>query len=211
MVSSPKAKPSSLAARLYPGSNVEEDVRDHDLMARAARGDTGAFASLYEKYRGPVLAYLRRMVRDDSVAEELAHETFLRAYAARQRYDEQARFSTWLWTIARHAAIDHLRRHRPVAGARADEESTSDVVERFASPLDDAEAELLKKTRMERLERCFDSLPERQREALSLCVFSGLSYEEIGLAIEASLSAVKCLLHRARQSLLGCLGGGSHE
>lgn len=204
-VSPLKAKPSLLAARLLSRSPVGSVEEDHELMKRAAQGDTDAFAALYDKYRGPVLSYVRRVVRQDAIAEELTHETFLRAYAARHRYEESARFTTWLWSIARNAAIDHLRRPSSLV-IGVDEESTSDLIERFASPLDDAEEALLRKVRMEQLEHCFDALPDRQREALSLCVFSGLSYEEVATTIQATLSAVKCLLHRARQGIMNCLG-----
>jgi RNA polymerase sigma-70 factor (ECF subfamily) len=86
---------------------VDEDVR---LMLAFRDGDDRAFDQLFERWAGRVLRFVERMVGEASVAEELVQETFVRVWKARARYAPEARFSTWLFTIAGNAARNELRR-----------------------------------------------------------------------------------------------------
>lgn len=176
----------------------EEDVR---LMLALREGDIHAFEALFQRWAGPLLRYLGRMLRDQGSAEDLVQEAFLRVYRARERYEPGARFSTWLYTIATRLALNELRRpsrqarHSDVepgygegsAALAADEPAVDDVVHarRLGASVEEALGEL----------------PERQRVALWLAAVEGLSYAEVASALETTEKSVKALVHRARSAL----------
>jgi RNA polymerase sigma-70 factor (ECF subfamily) len=89
-------------------------ARDEDaaLMLAFCAGDGAAFDALFNRWAAPLLRYLERMLRDSAAAEELVQEVFLRVHGARQRYQPEARFSTWLYRIATNLALNELRRPR---------------------------------------------------------------------------------------------------
>src|SRR4029079_18590236 len=83
--------------------------QDAQLMLRVGEGDDTSFALLLERHRGPVVHFLYRMVQNQAVAEELAQEVFLRVYRSRSTYEPTAKFTTWLFRIATHLALNALR------------------------------------------------------------------------------------------------------
>jgi RNA polymerase sigma-70 factor (ECF subfamily) len=177
---------------------VDEDVR---LMLAFQGGDERAFGALFERWGGRVLRFLERMVGEAGVAEDLVQETFLRVWRARERYQPEARFSTWLFTIAGNAARNELR--RPFR--RAAHESVDDDAEGapLALAADDPPSDELVDARRTGagLEAALAELPERQREALWLRAVEGLSYAEVAEALATSEKSVKALIHRARVAL----------
>src|SRR5215471_14565956 len=88
---------------------VLEMLSDAEVMLRVAAGDTEAFDYLVEKFRRPMISFMYRMTRNQSVAEELAQEVFLRVYRSRQSYAASAKFTTWLYRIATNLAVNHAR------------------------------------------------------------------------------------------------------
>jgi RNA polymerase sigma-70 factor (ECF subfamily) len=175
-------------------------ARDEDaaLMLAFCAGDGAAFDALFGRWAAPLLRYLERMLRDSAVAEELVQEVFLRVHGARERYQPQARFSTWLYRIATNLALNELRRPR-----RREPHSSLDEPGRPALPGEGPAAEdALDARRLSaRVERELAQLPERQRAALCLSAVEGLSYAQVAEALEVSESAVKALVHRARTTL----------
>lgn len=177
---------------------LDEDVR---LMLAFRDGDDAAFDVLFERWAGKLLRFLERMVRDAAVAEELVQETFLRVHRARARYAPDAKFSTWLYTIASNVARNELR--RPFR--RAPHDSTD--AEREGAPLElvaeESPVDEIVNARREgaEVEAALAHLPERQRAALWLAAVDGLSYAEVAKALETSESSVKALVHRARVAL----------
>jgi RNA polymerase sigma-70 factor (ECF subfamily) len=185
---------------------VDDDVR---LMLAFRNGDERAFDALFERWAGRVLRFVERMVREPGVAEDLVQETFLRLWRARERYQPEARFSTWLFTIAGNAARNELR--RPFRGAAHD--SLDEEGERVKLELaaDDPPSDELVDARRAGLsmDAALAALPERQREALWLRAVEGLSYAEVAQALETSEQSVKALIHRARVALARAGGGTS--
>ena len=174
---------------------VDGDVR---LMLAFSRGDVGAFDALFQRWAGPLLRYLDRMVRDRATAEELVQEVFIRVHRARDRYQPDARFSTWLYRIATNLALNELRRPRrrdPHVSLDADGASPLAAEEPAAEDVVDA------RRASAAVLRELETLPERQRAALCLTAVEGLSYAEVALALDASEKAVKALVHRARATL----------
>ena len=177
---------------------ADDDVR---LMLAFRDGDERAFDALFERWAGRVLRFVERMVREPAVAEDLVQETFLRVWRARARYQPEARFSTWLFTIAGNAARNELRRpFRAVAHDSLDLDAEDAKLELAADgPAND---ELLDARRTGHgLENALAALPERQREALWLRAVEGLSYAEVAQALDTSEQSVKALIHRARVAL----------
>jgi RNA polymerase sigma-70 factor (ECF subfamily) len=175
---------------------VDEDA---ELMLACGRGDDAAFDRLFGRWGGRLLGYLQRMVSDTATAEELVQETFLRVHRARDRYQPDARFSTWLYRIATNVALNELRRprrRRPHSSVD-DEQAPLSLVAGGAGP------EVLVQARQAArdLARELERLPERQRMALWLSAVEGFSYAEVAEALETSDKSVKSLVHRARATL----------
>jgi len=142
------------------------------------------------------------MLRDGAAAEELVQETFLRVHGARDRYEPQARFSTWLYRIATNLALNELRRpRRRDPHASVDAEGALELVAGGPGTDDRVHARRMS----EAVDRELAALPERQRAALWLTAVEGLPYAEVGRALDVSPQAVKSLVHRARTALAGRL------
>ena len=164
-------------------------------------GDESAFDRLFERWAGRLLHFLERIVREPAVAEELVQETFLRVHRARERYRPEARFSTWLYTIASNAARNELRRpFRKAPHTSTDEEREGPPLELAATgrPIEDV---VHARREGAAVEVALETLPERQRAALWLCAVEGLSYAQIAESLETSEKSVKALVHRARTAL----------
>ncbi len=175
-------------------------------MARVTDGETAAFRQLFERYQVPIYSYLYSLTHDRQTAEDLTQETFLRVFRNRMHYTREARFTTWLWTIARHAAIDYLRKKKEkLLGEELDNVEESTMGDSRGFEPNDAETLLVQKSDQMALQDCLGTLPESQREALALRIFSELAYEEISLAMKSSLPAVKSVIHRGRLALVDCL------
>jgi RNA polymerase sigma-70 factor (ECF subfamily) len=173
----------------------DEDVR---RMLAFREGDMDAFDALFQRWAGPLLRYLERMLHDAASAEDLVQEVFLRVHRARERYRPEARFSTWIFRIATNLALNELRRPR-----RRDPHESLDA-ENGPEPSAPATAidEFVDAKRMAGdVERALRSLPERQRAALWLGAVEGFSYAEVGASLDVSEKAVKALVHRARSNL----------
>src|SRR5208282_4623760 len=104
--------------------------RDSELMLRVRDGDQGSFELLLEKHRGPMIHFLHRMVRNDAVAEELSQEVFLRVYKSREKYQPSAKFTTWLFRIATHLALNWIRDGKKEKGHESLNEELLEGVER---------------------------------------------------------------------------------
>lgn len=187
---------------------VDEDVR---LMLAFRGGDERAFDALFERWAGRVLRFVERMVGEASVAEDLVQETFVRVWRARERYQPEARFSTWLFTIAGNVARNELRRpfrRAPHDSLAEEREGASLELAAEAPP-----ADVLVDARRtgQSLEAALAGLPERQREALWLRAVEGLSYAEVAEALATSEKSVKALIHRARVALSRSRDGKPEE
>src|SRR5579883_2053807 len=147
---------------------------DLELMMRVQNGDAESFELLLNRYRLPLVSYFVRMVRDRALAEDLAQEVFLRVYQARQRYQPEARFTTWLYRIATNLALNALR-DRKSDDAPALEEDGEGVprVARTADSRPTAEEQLMLSDRERLIREAIESLPEKQRAAVILQGFDG--------------------------------------
>jgi RNA polymerase sigma-70 factor (ECF subfamily) len=178
---------------------------DAALMLRVKGGDMEAFEALVEKYKGPIINVMFRMIRDLDEAEDLAQNVFLRVYQSADRYQASAKFSTWIFTIARHLCLNEIRRRarHPEDSLESSQSESDDQPARqfqdnrtFSPPQAFLHGELERK-----IQQAVAELPEKQRLAVTLCQEQELSYEEIAEVLECSLSATKSLIHRGRETL----------
>jgi RNA polymerase sigma-70 factor (ECF subfamily) len=181
------------------------ELTDAEVMLELRSGNMAAFDVLLAKYRKPIIHFMFRMVHNQAVAEELAQEVFLRIYRSRETYRAEARFSTWLYRIATNLGVNHARdtRHERAASTiyldEPDSESgtTPDVPDMTPS----AEANILRRERMNAIRQHVLALPERQQTAVLMHKYEGMDYKQIGEVLKLSESATKSLLFRAYQTL----------
>ncbi len=184
-------------------------VLDHDpdaaLMLRVKQGDRDAFTQLVDRYQQPIVTFVSRMLHDVAEAEDVAQKVFVQVYRAADRYNERCKFSTWLFTIAHRLCLNEIRRrsrHRTESmdAPPPDQEerpSPQFVDKRALSPAEEVLQTELEAT----IAQALAGLPEDQRSALVLCLQEDLSYEEIGQVLGRSLSAIKSLIFRARETM----------
>ena len=175
---------------------------DAQLMIRVKEGDGASFGLLLEKHRSSVIHFLYRMVQNQAVAEELAQEVFLRVYRSRANYEPTARFTTWLFRIATHLALNALRDgkyRRAEASLDADtpESSTRQVFDTRPS----VEQVMVRQVRLDEIRRAIAALPEKQRAAVLMHKYEEMEYSQIAKTLNCSESAVKSLLFRAYETL----------
>lgn len=175
---------------------------DAELMLRVKDGDSLSFALLLEKHRAPVIHFLYRMVQDRAVSEELAQEVFLRVYRSRASYEATAKFTTWLFRIATHLALNWLRDGRRERGQeRLDEEGAEFRARQVRDGEPSVEQRLVSGARLEEVRRAVAALPAKQRAAVLMHKYEELEYSQIARVLGCSESAVKSLLFRAYETL----------
>ena len=178
---------------------------DAALMLRVQRGDAAAFTELVEKYKQPVMNLAYRTVKDLTEAEDLAQQVFIQVFKAADRYRVAAKFSTWLFTIARNLCLNEIRRRsrHPAESLDATRLDNEDEPLRQYEDTKNSSApdELLQRELTDKIQEVLASLPENQRTAMLLYREQEMSYEEIAEVLDCSLSATKSLIHRARETL----------
>jgi RNA polymerase sigma-70 factor (ECF subfamily) len=175
---------------------------DAELMLRVKGGDGESFALLLNKHRAAVVYFLYRMVRSQAVAEELAQEAFLRVYRSRASYEPTAKFTTWLFRIATHLALNSLRDGKNERGQESLDERDSGMPARQAADgRPSVEQWMVRETGFEEVRRAVAALPAKQRAAVLMHKYEEMEYSQIAKVLECSESAVKSLLFRAYESL----------
>ena len=175
---------------------------DAELMLRVKEGDGASFASLLEKHRTSVVHFLYRMVQNHAVSEELAQEVFLRVYRSRATYEPTAKFTTWLFRIATHLALNALRDGKNERLQQTLDDDGSDMpVRQVSDARPTVEEEMVHQARMDEIRRAITALPDKQRAAVLMHKYEEMEYSQIAKVLNCSESAVKSLLFRAYESL----------
>ncbi len=169
-------------------SNIEDEI---EWMRRTAKGDAAAFRALADAHLGRIMNFAYRMLHDRTEAEDVAQETFLRLWKDAARYEPKARVTTWLHRIAHNLCVDRLRGRREEPKDDLDEERSS------AEP-----GGLLDRKRLAiDVGKALAELPERQRTAITLVHYQGLTNIEAASILEVGVDALESLLARGRRSL----------
>ena len=178
---------------------IESDL---ELMLRVRDGDAASFEVLLRRHRVPLVSFFRRMLRDEALAEDLAQEVFLRVYKSRERYQPEARFTTWLYRIATNLALNAIRdRKDQVTDTAGEDDDGSAVLERFVDPHPTVEQRLVQDDRQRLIRQAVEALSENQRAAVILHKYQEVDYRQIAGILGVSESAVKSLLFRAYETL----------
>lgn len=175
---------------------------DAELMLRVRDGDNASFGVLLEKHRYPVIHFLYRMVQNQAVAEELAQEVFLRVFRSRGTYERTAKFTTWLFRIASHLALNSLRdgkyeRQQESLDAEIDDQPVRQVSDHRPT----VEQSMVYQARLGEVREAIATLPQKQRAAVLMHKYEEMEYSQIAQALNCSESAVKSLLFRAYETL----------
>ncbi|HVZ75873.1 MAG TPA: sigma-70 family RNA polymerase sigma factor [Candidatus Paceibacterota bacterium] len=179
---------------------------DEELIAAYIAGEESAFAIVVERHLKGVYSFARRFAGREEDTEDIVQDIFLKAWKSIHRYDSEAsRFKTWLMRIARNTTIDHLRKKKSLPMSYFDTEDGNVLLENLedASPLPD-EA-FMRAQSDEAVRRALEELKPAQREVLLLHYMSGLTFEEIGLALKKPPNTVKSIHRRALVALRSLL------
>jgi RNA polymerase sigma-70 factor (ECF subfamily) len=174
------------------GANPGATPTELELARRARRGDAAAFDELVGRFHRPVFRFCWRLLRSPD-AEDLAQDTFVRAFVHFERFDPERPVLPWLIAIARRLCLDVLRRRKVMIKA--------DAMPPGTPPAPGPEGEAALRERLGRLERALDDLDEGPREAIVLFHIEGMSYRDIAAALEVPMGTVMTWLHRGRAQL----------
>ena len=179
---------------------------DAPLVERAVAGDHKAFELLVIKYQRRVQRLIGRMVRDVDLVEDIAQETFIRAYRALAQFRGDAQFYTWLYRIAVNTAkksLMDLKRNPTVSenSFKSDDDDETSRVENELTSSETPDAVLASKEIAQIINTALEALPEELRQAITLREIEGLSYEEISETMNCPIGTVRSRIFRAREAI----------
>ncbi len=180
-----------------------QQALDQELVKRVQRGDSAAFDLLVRKYQHRIAALIGRYVSDWSECQDVAQDTFIRAYRAIGSFRGDAQFYTWLHRIAVNTAKNHLvsqRRRPPTDDIEVDDAEQFDSGTRLRNT-DTPERELARQQMEQTVMRAVEALPEELRLAITLREMDGLSYEEIATRMQCPIGTVRSRIFRAREAI----------
>lgn len=175
---------------------------DAEIVAAVLGGDGERFGELVTRHRDRVYRFVVVKVKDRTVAEDLAQDTFVEAYRSLARFDGRSRFSTWLCGIALNITRNYLNR----SPERKHSFAPVTVMDTMASPASSPLEDTLRAERLASLERLLDALPADLREPLLMVTLDELSYEEAGQLLGIPAGTVKSRVFRARRELRTAAG-----
>jgi RNA polymerase sigma-70 factor, ECF subfamily len=176
---------------------------DLELVKRVQAGDNSAFNVLVQKYQHRIGAVIGRFVHDYAESQDIAQETFIRAYRAINSFRGDAQFYTWLYRIAVNTAKNHLvsmKRRPPTSDVEAEDAEHFEGAHRMHDS-DTPEHELLREEIARTVSEVVAELPEELRQAITLREVEGLSYEEISETMDCPIGTVRSRIFRAREAI----------
>ena len=174
-------------------------ITDEDLMLRIGDGDQTAYGMLVDRHLSQNLGYATKILGNVSEAEEVMQEAFIRVCKHASRWDpaRKTRFTTWFYRVVTNLCYDVGRKRKP--------QDNVEMLETVASDDMSAENVIEVNQRSEQVQEALDALPQRQKMAIILCYFEGLSNREASDVMEVSLNALESYLVRARRNLADIL------
>ena len=184
-------------------ADIDTQQLDLELVKRVQRGDGAAFDLLVRKYQHRIAALIGRYIADWSEVQDVAQETFIRAYRAIGNFRGDAQFYTWLHRIAVNTAKNHLvagNRRPPNADIDVEDAEQYDAGVRLRDT-DTPERELMRQQLEQTVMRAVEALPEELKLAITLREVDGLSYEEIARRMDCPIGTVRSRIFRAREAI----------
>jgi len=185
------------------------DQADEALMVQFQQGDARAFEILLTRHQRPVFNFILRSVRSRATAEELMQEAFLRVIKGAAKYKQQAKFTTWLYTIARNLCVDHSRRMKHRRTQSLDQplgEDGGTMLDRVADDQIGSDRKAVSKELSGRMQEAIAALSDEQREVFLLREFQHLPFKEIAEVVGVPENTVKSRMRYALEKLRDALG-----
>ncbi|WP_408031281.1 RNA polymerase sigma factor [Tenacibaculum xiamenense] len=173
-------------------------INDQTYIDKTLNGDVNAFSYLIEKYKVMVFSLAMKMLKNKEEAEEIAQDTFIKAYKGLKKFNGESKFSTWLYKIAYRNCLDSLKKITRNYNTEAIDETNSNKIKETTDILESIE----RKERAKVMKACMEKLPEEERSILWSFYFEELSLNEITEVTGLSIANVKVKLHRGRKRLL---------
>jgi RNA polymerase sigma-70 factor, ECF subfamily len=168
-------------------------VDEADLVGKSVAGDQSAYQLLLDQHLPSVSNYVMRMMANRAEADDIIQETFIRLWTHGHKFDpEKARLTTWLHNIAHNLCIDHIRKFKRMA----DEPPTDEMLD-YGGP----EEEMIDQKLSSSVQEAMMSLPERQRSAIIMCHYQGLSNKDAAIILDTTVDALESLMARGRRKL----------
>ena len=185
---------------------MSNQATDTELMLRYQKGEVRAFEYLLDRYQGPIFNFILRSVRSRALAEELTQETFVRVIKNAQKYKKKAKFTTWLYTIARNICIDQSRRAKHRKTESLDKklgqgESSQTLLDRMSDNQPSPAHASSNKELQSSLLAALDTLGDEQREVFVLRQIQQLSFKEIAEVVGVSENTIKSRMRYALEKL----------
>ncbi len=175
-------------------------MADDELMDLVANGDQRAFGELFNRYGGKVLGFAKKLLGDLERAEEASQDIWVKVVKQAPNYQKEGYFNAWVMTMIRNHCLNIIRKDSRLS-------FKEDVGEYIDSEHNASfEKDILNKHDINTVSKAMDSLPDKQRIALTILITEEPSYEELAERMEASVGAVKSMIHRARKTLQEQLG-----
>ena len=174
---------------------IDPTLNDESLMALIVKGDHRAFADLVERHNKMFFAAAYRVCGSAIEAEDIVQDAFVKLWSKPQAFDvgKGVKFTTWFYRVVTNVAIDAARKKKPQTG--------SEIIDLMADQADAADEMLVMSEQQAALESAIQDLPERQKIALNLCFYEGLSNKEAAEILGVGVKAVESLLMRAKKAL----------
>ncbi len=171
-------------------------------MLRVREGDSSSFEQLLQRHRPSVVNHLYRMVHNRAIAEELAQDVFVRVFRSRERYQPNAKFTTWLFRITTNVALNWRRdTRRQTAEMHIDQLSSCIRAFEFRDCGLSLEEVMIRRNKAQEVRAAVDALPGKQLAAVLMHKYEGMDYSEIAEVLSCSVPALKSLLFRAYENL----------
>ncbi len=189
---------------------ASQDVADEVLMLRFQRGDLSAFSHIVQRHKTPLFNFILRHVRISGAAEDLLQDVFLKVVQDSTEFKHEARFTTWMYTIARNLCIDHFRKmsvrnHESLDQPKSHEKLTLGELTQSNHLDADVERSTLTSELREQIVMAVESLPEDQREVFLLREIANLPFKEIAIVTDTSENTIKSRMRYALERLQSAL------
>lgn len=199
--------PNGSKERIRIGIGSLEECRLNEMDVRLAKlarkGDRVAFAELVELYKDKIFHLANRMLHNRHEAEEIVQETFLRVYTNLERYDENQKFSTWIYRIGTNLCIDRLRKRKAnySLDAEMNDGEGTDWYAMLPSNEDTPDDQVVLSETQTEIRKSIETLPEKYKAVVILRYLQDLSLQEISDVLAMPVTTIKTRLHRGREYL----------
>jgi RNA polymerase sigma factor (sigma-70 family) len=198
----------TMGAVTRPARPPERSSPDADLLRRITAGDARAVDDLYERFRRPAFALARRILVDETLAEDVLQDVFLSVWRDPGAFDgRRGSFASWLMAMVHHKAVDAVRREE--SQRRRQTLAEDDLALRAPMSTNDIEEEAWSRSVAERVRTALGDLPDPQREALTLAYYGGYTQREVAALTGAPLGTVKTRMLAGMRRLREGLGGAA--